>query len=358
MSEASAIHNNLLHGVIVNYPSAIPTMQWVVDRLLWADHIGSIWPAGEPHGRTSAERSALRSIRELMNEHPNVFLPLRVDVDPETLIDEIGIYVEVDEDERRAWLEENDLYDARTDGHRSAKPDEGLYFYINKMPPQVVEGLLESGIAQRHPDAVGVVLRDNDHARVLMSLLANYARPEGEAADLPIVLEAESASDLGISAARSAAQNSQVALRLNVPSIRAANESVELKRLLDFRASDKGARLRGEYLATTSARLDELRDGVASDAERLVSLIDAMRNDVVGTRDQLGAGLTAAGFGLKLTGAAGMVLPLVTNPTDISSWAGLGLTLAGKGLALTHTRATESSRDAYMRTLFNKEFVK
>ncbi|KRF37365.1 hypothetical protein [Nocardioides sp. Soil805] len=358
MSEVQTASTDVLKGVIVNYPSAIPTKQWLVSNLLWAERLGSIWPTHIPVARNARERETLNDIRRLMETEPDLFTPFHVAASADQLIDELTRYLEVDETKRREWLTENDLDDVSVGKARKREADPELFFYVNKMPPDVVDALLESGIAHQPAGKHAIELRDKDHADVLMSLLAKYAQPSTGDMDSAVVLDAATPTALGVAAAPTDQSPVAPALRVEIPAIRAANDDVSIDRLLDFRTSSKGGRLRREYVQVTSHRLQELRDAPVDDATHLKEVVRSIRQDVVGTRDQLAGGLTAAGIATAVASTAGMILPVAVSPQDFSSWAGLALSSAAKGLGFTHSRVTASPKDDYMRTIYRKSLVR
>jgi hypothetical protein len=363
MADGPTRRHGLLDGIVVNYPTALPSRAWLRDKLLWAEHLGSIWPAGDPWPRTEAEASLLHETQTL--REAGLFTPCRIDHD--VLSSDLGALTErvaVSEDDRKAWLRSNgfsvrdsDSHDAPGDRKEEVQNllDSGQFFYASKVGAGLQRALVDERLAveTQHGD---LRVKDPRTAAHLMSLLANYAKPEGGPRE-PLVLDANSSASLVRAAAPPSHADWVPALRVEVPSVRAVNDSAPLEAFLDFRLSSKGDRLRQNYLASVSRYLHDVEDCLANDPEHLVAVVESMRKEV----HAAGQNLTRTGGGWRVAQgvmtAVAMVVPVLFELNDPGAWAGFTANAGAAAAGVGATRVGVTHATAYSRALHKNQLV-
>jgi hypothetical protein len=65
----TAAVSNPLSGHIVRFPGAIPTENWMTDRMLWSDLFGAIWPWDQqPTPKSEAQEDAMMALSQYREE--------------------------------------------------------------------------------------------------------------------------------------------------------------------------------------------------------------------------------------------------------------------------------------------------
>lgn len=242
----TAAVSNPLSGHIVGFPGAIPTENWMTDRMLWSDLFGAIWPWDQqPTPKSEAQEDAMTAL---------------------TLYREEGFFAECVVD-HKAFAPNN----LQALGHRTAavrdwvshfpaEDEKGVagfdnpsdaYFYINKLGPDVADALIAAGVATTQ-DGDFIKLRSQARAAHLMSAIAGFARP-ATSHDLPVTLDAADNRALAAAAMPLNAEEGYPAAVMTIPLIGHEGTRVDPGKLVAFRHNEKNNSARQDYLNTVAA---------------------------------------------------------------------------------------------------------
>ena len=240
---------NPLRGHVVNFPKAIPSRDWLAQRMLWADHLGAVWPMGAPSDRSEEEYLALADARAYMKA--GFFTPCVLSKDTSPLLTKrLKTAMQLPDTEIGRWVRS-----LKTAAFDQLNPDtapfdepvdENQFFYVNKFPRPVQRMLLQSGVAKQDGDWLTV--RTAKQASALMSALAAHAKPL-EPLDMPRTLDTSNVNALAQAAAPSSAADSTPAAVIDIPVIGGVIAAeVKAEDLIEFRLSDANERARQDYL--------------------------------------------------------------------------------------------------------------
>ncbi|GAB3077692.1 hypothetical protein GCM10027080_24820 [Pedococcus soli] len=174
-----------LRGDVVSFPHAIPSQSWIVERLLWADRLGALWPGGtpQPHGRREfrqAQEETLQSIERLCSE--DLFVEYHVDhCASEQIVADLADLDVIPHEQVDRFLKETGIGDAQPPSETAPAPrrsanSRDLFMYVNKLPPNVTDGLKRLGVVK--PNREGLLeVRTAQDADALMSVAMNHAVP-------------------------------------------------------------------------------------------------------------------------------------------------------------------------------------
>jgi hypothetical protein len=342
MSE-QIIQANPLRGHVVSFPKAIPSRTWLADRMLWADHLGAVWPASMPRARSDEDELAFQHLSAYNSA--GFFTERRVHVE-DSLEFERDLEQALASADHDAWLQKSSTTSFTGILPTPGRVADDRLFYMDKFPENIKEMLLRTGIAKVAEPTGMLKVTSNAKARVLMNALVNYAEPWGSAAqDLPLTLDAEDDDALAQAAAPGEDGPQRPAVSVPVPVIEGEWGDIAPQRLIDFRANDANERARQDYLNEVARRLEQATNSAACTADDAASRMIG-RDLELATRS-LGERVGALGIAGLVFSTVGTLAPISLSdaPPEL---LGAGAAVAGLGLT-AYTTLRPSPAHGYLR---------
>lgn len=348
-------HANLLDSTIVNYPTVLPTQQWLKDRLLWAERVGSIWPADGVIARSDQDGEVLEALDALSGDA--LFVELNVDIckKNQKMIREVVASFQLPQDAWTTWEAEAGLtaHDVGEAVETEIPPDtdRDLVIYSGKLPSPLAIALAAENIAVQRDEGRWLEMRSGEDAVKLLSILSRYAKPRHAGArEYPTILDPT--SPMARNAACVPSKTGAVsALCIDIPLLKNVKADVGLEQVLEFRSKDANERARREYLAAVSASVCEAKTLYTSSEEFIVSALHKMNLDMQGSAKTLGKRAMLAGLlGAASVVTADILVPL-TQGLTAATIAAAAATAVGMGAGATVVRINRTGVDAYLSNL-------
>ena len=276
-----------LRGNVVSFPRAIPDRAWVMSRLLWADRLGALWPTWAPTPMRQGDEDVLQDLEQaraagLFTEW---IVPEEAYAD---VMDSLRQTRILPKGRANRWLRKagaltdqaNPQHANREGAPERDRSDPNLFFYWNKLPPDVTDQLVDAGVLRRHGE-FGVRARSLSAAAAVFSTAVTHARPNGEIGTSTMIPDADSTSALW-QAAMPLDEQGHPATAVQFPLATPLRNDVSVEKLLEFRQKPAVEAARQDYLAglasfasaTTTTRDSEqtrtkaMADKAAKDVER------------------------------------------------------------------------------------------
>lgn len=337
-----SVQSNPLRGHVVSFPKAIPSRTWMADRMLWADHLGAVWPASFPRARSDEDKLAIQHLSAY--NAAGFFTERRVQVDDSAAF-ERDLESALGAADREAWLEKSST--PSFSGILPAPgPEANSLFYLDKFPANIKAMLLRTAVATEAPSTGMLEVKSAAKARVLMNALVNYSEPWGPGAqDLALTLDAEDDASLAQAAAPGNAGDSRPAVSVAIPTIEGEWGDISPQKLIDFRASDANERARQDYLAEVATRIEQASRSGPQRSDDVASQMIG-RDLELATRS-LGERVSALGLAGLSFSTVGTLAPISLSdaPPEL---IGAGAAVAGLGLT-AYTTLRRSPAHGYLR---------
>ena len=265
----STLDPNPLRGHIVSFPKVLPSKEWMAQRMLWADHLGAVWPMDAPTPRSTADEAALADARAYMKA--GFFTPCRVpwDASPQLLAD-LQVSLRLPDSAAKKWLRSVGTAIGDVVKPDLSEPDDNQFFYFSKFPADVRKVLLRTRVATK--DGHGLVVRTAEQANALLCALAVHAEP-ADPLEMPRTLETSNAAALARVAAPRPKAESQPAVVVELPVLGGLTAGIEARQIIDFRMDEKSERARQSYLDEVSRHVaDKMRLEASGSAAQVASL--------------------------------------------------------------------------------------
>lgn len=315
------MQSEVLRGLVVGYPHALPQRTWVLNRLIWADQIGAIWPTSTPNAATDGEQVVLQDLERLRQAglFTECTIPLGQDDEVQTQIESA---LNLTRQERESFSQRfresvNAARESRTNGGRL---DRNLRFYVNKMPPETTNLLLRSRVATKTADGF-LRIKSAAQAEHLMAAAAEFARPVDERG-LRIMLDGATDEALATAAAplNGAAVRPSAAVNARMIGV-STPEISDVEALIDFRLNDKNDRRRRDYLHEVDRYVRRCtKRGTPGDADGLA--LDRIGQDLL--KAQTAYRLSLSRVAAVATQIVAAVIPLADSPGDLSTAVAAG----------------------------------
>lgn len=320
----------ILHRRVMHFPGSIPGEEWVKDRLLWANSIGSLAPDGGVWTDVPEREPWVETLRQ-MDEFQPCTLPMTKYGD---MVRDLDAALKVPIRERKEWQRQLDaLPPLPADAWGEAPSAEGgepsapvtapgsyRFVYRNKLPEPVAERLVRLGVLTRLKRGDLEVTSDEE-AAALFSVAAKYARIEGEPAS-QLLPDAQTDRALALAAQPGKGRQADSALTLQLPLMFSLRPNLTVEEILAFRHKEGNDALRRDYLGTLQEALDLSLSGESTGlravVERDVRL--AGRSFLQRCENQ---NLVTGGLG-----ALGVMIPLATQSVPGLVAGGVLATLA------------------------------
>lgn len=347
-------HVNLMDSTIVNYPNVLPTEQWLKDRLLWAEQVGSIWPVDGVIARSDQDDEVLKALHALSAD--KLFVELNVDVRQTNrqMIREVIASFKLPQDAWAAWEAEAGLT-AHGAGEAEETAtlrdtDRDRVIYNGKLPSLLAIALAAEDLAVQHDEGRYLEMRSGEDAMKLLSILSRYATPQHAAREHPMILDP--ASPMALTAACVPPQaGAASALCIDIPLLKNVRADVGLEQVLEFRSKDANERARREYLATVSASVCHEEVLYTSSEKFMVKALHKMNLDMQGSAEDLGKRAALAGLlGAASVVTADILVPLAHGLSTATITAAAA-TVVGMGAGATVVRINRTGANAYLSNM-------
>ena len=331
MTDAT-VEANPLRGHIVGFPKAIPSRDWLAQRMLWADQLGAVWPIETPTDRSDEERQALEDAH--MYRAAGFFTPCSVpDAASPDVLKQVKASLRLPDSVAGRWLR-SWATSAIDRWHPDATADDGpvdenQYFYVNKFPREVQRALLESGVAKR--EGGWLTIRTVKQAEALMTALAEHAKPWKEL-NLARILETKSPAALARAAAPTSASNSRPAVILDIPVVEGVTDNVRAGDVIEFRQKPGTEQARQDYLDAVGRFITKITTTNPSRSAESVAR-DKVTRDIQLASQSWVRRAASAGMGGVVLSTVSTVAPLPHHGT-VGEWVGLSAGVAGIGVSL------------------------
>jgi hypothetical protein len=345
VAEARDESANPLRGHIVRFPQAIPSQDWLAQRMLWADQLGAVWPLDAPHPSSDSEEQALEAIRTY--QAAGYFTPCSVPWGASTeMLKQIRASLGLSDSRIGTFVRS-----MSTAAFEHLNPDAAVepmaidpdqYFYINKFPQEIQKALLASRVATRE----GGMLRIGtiSQAKALLATLAEHAQPNADV-NLPRTLETPDPDALARAAAPTRSSGSRPAIMLDIPVVRGVTEGVVPQRLVEFRQRAGTEDARQDYLNSVGQYVSKATTRDPSSSAASV-LHDRLTRDLQLASKSWYERAKSAGMASVALSTVGTIVPLPSFE-GTADWVG-GITgAAGVGVA-AYTAVRNSHVHGYL----------
>lgn len=345
MSDAEDVSTKPLRGHIVRFPQAIPSQDWLAQRMLWADHLGAVWPLDEPTAGSGPEEQALKAIKTY--QEAGYFTACSVPWEASTEMlkqikaslglpdSRVGTFV-------RSWS---------TAAFEHLNPDAAVepmvidsdqFFYINKFPPEIQKVLTASRVAIREDNMlrIGTI----PQAKALLATLAEHAQPRADIG-LPRTLETPDPDALARAAAPTRASGSRPAIMLDIPVVRGATAGVVPEKLVEFRERRGTEDARQDYLNSVGQYVAKATARDPSSTAASV-LHDRLSRDLQLATKSWFQRAKSAGMGSVALSTIGTIVPL-PSLEGAGDWVGAATGAAGVSVA-AYTAVRKSHVHGYL----------
>lgn len=337
------IQANPLRGHVVSFPKAIPSRTWMADRMLWADHLGAVWPASVPRARSDEDKLAFEHLSAYNSA--GFFTERRIHIE-DSLEFERDLEQALASADHDVWLEKSSTTAFTGILPTSVRVADDRLFYLDKFPENIKEMLLRTNMAKVTESTGMLQVTSKAKARMLMNALVNYAEPWGAAAqDLPLTLDAEDDDALAQAAAPGEDGPYRPAVSVPIPVIEGEWGDVAPQRLIDFRANDANERARQDYLNEVARRLEQASRRAAETTDDAASRMIG-RDLELATRS-LGERVGAVGLAGLAFSTVGTLAPISASDAA-PELLGAGAAVAGLGLT-AYTTLRRAPAHGYLR---------
>jgi hypothetical protein len=311
--------------------------------MLWADHLGAVWPASMPRARSDEDKLAFQHLS--VYNSAGFFTERRVHIE-DSLEFERDLEQALASADHESWLEKGSTTSFTGILPTPGRVGDDRLFYMDKFPENIKEMLLRTGMAKVAETTGMLKVSSNAKARVLMNALVNYAEPPGAASqDLPMTLDAE--DDVALTQAAAPGENGphRPAVSVPIPVIEGEWGDIAPQRLIDFRANDANERARQDYLNEVARRLGQAASNPADTTDDAASRMIG-RDLELATRS-LGERVGALGLAGLAFSTVGTLAPISASdaPPEL---LGAGAAVAGLGLT-AYTTLRRSPAHGYLR---------
>jgi hypothetical protein len=257
----------------VRCPDAIPNRASLLNQVLWADRIVSIWPDGEPTPRDVEQEKALADALTLRRE--DIFRPTFLEMEDMAFAADglAAIPKDVLVGRGNSWSEQNSaiLHDSVIDTPDTL-PDEdeaSRFLYPNKLPEPIARKLTTAGLLELiEPDPDHPVRGYRaDSAQLVPWLLTKAAQGICERAGEGWTLVPSNVRAVKVLSEPKARARKELALAMGLPTLPVLRDDVVLGEVLELRSSRGFLQARADY----RGHLDALQETVRRECRYLES---------------------------------------------------------------------------------------